>query len=190
MKKNVKLFFCEQLEKNVYFHTAQVIIIFPWQDCVATAAFELRPSEVRLEDHLMWRALLQEYRWDSSYSLNPAWGMFYLVNLANPGRLGNVLSTQQAQCPKWLQCLYCPPFTCQIFSIWVIGNVSPDSSHRKVDSLDHDGNIKRLVLIYLEALIRILTGAGEMARWLSALTALPGDPGSKHSTYMAAHNGL
>lgn len=55
MKKNVKLFFCEQLGKNVYFHTAQVIIIFPWQDCVATAAFELRPSEVRLEDHLMQR---------------------------------------------------------------------------------------------------------------------------------------
>lgn len=89
--------------------------------------------------------------WDSSYSLNPARGMFYLVNLANPGRLGNVLSTQQAQCPKWLQCLCCPPFTCQLFSIWVIGNVSPDSSHREVDSLDHDGNTKRRFLIYLEA---------------------------------------
>ena len=35
-----------------------------------------------------------------------------------------------------------------------------------------------------------VTLTGEMAQWLKALAALPGDPGSVPSTYMAAHNHL
>ena len=35
-----------------------------------------------------------------------------------------------------------------------------------------------------------LVGAGEMAQWLKALTALREDPGSVLSTYTAAHNYL
>ena len=44
--------------------------------------------------------------------------------------------------------------------------------------------------LILTKLKTCLSGAGEMAQWLGALTALPEDLGSIPSTHMAAHNCL